>query len=1480
MNNYAITSEELATSLTKSIAALKVAGNSLEQIEALEVAGNTIVQDADVVSNSLKVLSMRLRGTTGSALEEIGEDTEGLIENFSKLNNKIQALTKTASNPEGVSIVDKQTKAYKSTYEILLEISKVWNDITDMRKAELLEIIAGKTRATATAAILESPETLQQAYQDAMFGSEGAGAKAVETSVESIESRIKILQNNLKKLGQDIIGSDVVKDVTNTIINTIQEINKGANNLKPIVQILTEFLNLVLKVIGMMPSGGIIGGVLGWKNRNNAMGMNILQGLDSRGLIKLPIQESDVALFEKYAATVEEGTWDQEVWNSTMGQASKEARDFAQVQILAGKSNEEVTASLKQQIKATNGLKIAQTALNMVMTMAISIVITKFISLISDCVHAEEEFKKSTQEVASTFKNTENDLSSAITKIQELTDKLNDNNTTAEEAIKCRTELSKIQDELFEKYGTEAESINLITQAINGEVDALKILQQLKWEETLNNFNNEHNDSLFKNFERAEGFWDNLAATWAMFVPGANDDAASIISEVFGSGELMKSAGEVAYEKWLNGDNEYADFAKLYMQYEVLQDEYKEQYDKLVNLEAKYKEELINGTLTDEIKKTYADSYQEILDSIEDNKVADKVEETFFKKLKGNKEEYNKWVVDQENLAKEIADRRQEIFEKKILGRDENGNISEDRQFKYNGWINEYQPKFNIKEIEDAFNELGIDTEQELKILEQAIDSATRLGMEDVNDLFDLYKKRLAEVETLPLPEVFSIGDWYTKDSKLKKDDGKAYNNKEALDAYTTSLGQFTEKFQQLAQGEVELKLSDIVDITDADEFFQKLNMPDFKKYFENFGGDYEVAMLRYIGEAQRKIQEKLSDDLNPEDADILAEKLQKIQYEALGLSDAFNVQKIEDSYNELNKLLERVQAGNKFQEKEIDDLLEKYPSLKSALKEVNGEYTIQEDSLKNLVGEYAEVSNAAINAMRVAKRETLQTTIASLECALSLDRILEIYDAMINNREYDPTAFGKNTGAIYNLVSTYKKEMAELDGQLKELDPYHYKTGNDKDKDGSGNKGNGDSKSNLDWLDVYLERINRRVDRAQKKLEDLNKVTIESSDIEATYYDKREAQIEKVNKQLLKQQKAYKKAEVEYDERMTSGVLYDNLVKAAGSQKKADKYIAKIKAGKDIKIEEMDSELQSAIQAAIDNWNKKKDAEDKQVEIGFEIKENNLQLVKDSVEEVISLYDKVLNQFEQRESELNHYQNMRTTQGYMANEQLYLALISNESKELAANIQRRDELTKKLNEFVPETKEELDYWYEIKDQIDDTTAAIYENQEAIAQWQNEIKKLEWDLNDKITELKYGVIDETNFLINHLASGDADMYSYEQQYLGNDAKKTKLYNGKMSSAGMATLAMRLTAYQAYLEKIEDIGKQIAEAEELYLQDTSNVENLERLNALKQAQQQAIEGYDAEKEAIIALVKEGYDKQLESLQNLIDKYMEAEESAKD
>ena len=77
---------------------------------------------------ALRTISLRLRGTSAKELEEAGEDSDGAIESKSKLRSKIKGLS-------GVDILT-DTGAYKSTYEILLEISKVWEDMSDINQAE------------------------------------------------------------------------------------------------------------------------------------------------------------------------------------------------------------------------------------------------------------------------------------------------------------------------------------------------------------------------------------------------------------------------------------------------------------------------------------------------------------------------------------------------------------------------------------------------------------------------------------------------------------------------------------------------------------------------------------------------------------------------------------------------------------------------------------------------------------------------------------------------------------------------------------------------------------------------------------------------------------------------------------------------------------------------------------------------------------------------------------------------------------------------------------------------------------------------------------------------------------------------------------------------------------------------------------------------------------------------------------------------
>lgn len=151
-NNYSISTSELAESLKRSSGTLIAANNSVDEAIALSVAANALIQDAESTGSALKVISMRIRGTSVKALEEIGEDTEGLIETTSKLQQKVQSLT-AVNGKMGVSLLDANGN-YRTTYEILQDIADLWNEIGEAdiadgqnRQAALLEVLAGENFA-------------------------------------------------------------------------------------------------------------------------------------------------------------------------------------------------------------------------------------------------------------------------------------------------------------------------------------------------------------------------------------------------------------------------------------------------------------------------------------------------------------------------------------------------------------------------------------------------------------------------------------------------------------------------------------------------------------------------------------------------------------------------------------------------------------------------------------------------------------------------------------------------------------------------------------------------------------------------------------------------------------------------------------------------------------------------------------------------------------------------------------------------------------------------------------------------------------------------------------------------------------------------------------------------------------------------------------------------------------------------------------
>ena len=126
-NTQPIDTAGIFAGLQRSASSMSSANNTLEETIALITAGNAVLQDPDRVGNGLKTISMRIRGAT-TELEAAGESTEGMATSTASLRKEVMALA-------GVDIMENET-TFKSTYDILDELSEKWTGLTDIQRAK------------------------------------------------------------------------------------------------------------------------------------------------------------------------------------------------------------------------------------------------------------------------------------------------------------------------------------------------------------------------------------------------------------------------------------------------------------------------------------------------------------------------------------------------------------------------------------------------------------------------------------------------------------------------------------------------------------------------------------------------------------------------------------------------------------------------------------------------------------------------------------------------------------------------------------------------------------------------------------------------------------------------------------------------------------------------------------------------------------------------------------------------------------------------------------------------------------------------------------------------------------------------------------------------------------------------------------------------------------------------------------------------
>lgn len=206
-NEFAVDASDVGEGLTRSASALQVAGNTIQESAAMVTGITEVTQNASKAGNALRTLSMRLRGTTAKELEAIGEDAEGLIEVTSKLQGVIKDFT-------GVDLIDSQGNL-RSTYDVMRDLAKVWDTLNTNTQSHVLEIIAGKNRASDVAALLSNWKQVEKAMEAATNASGTAAAEQAKY-VESLQGHLNQFKTSWQALSNTVIDSNFLKGLIDT----------------------------------------------------------------------------------------------------------------------------------------------------------------------------------------------------------------------------------------------------------------------------------------------------------------------------------------------------------------------------------------------------------------------------------------------------------------------------------------------------------------------------------------------------------------------------------------------------------------------------------------------------------------------------------------------------------------------------------------------------------------------------------------------------------------------------------------------------------------------------------------------------------------------------------------------------------------------------------------------------------------------------------------------------------------------------------------------------------------------------------------------------------------------------------------------------------------------------------------------------------------------------------------------------------------
>ena len=417
----------------------------------------------------------------------------------------------------------------------------------------------------------------------------------------------------------------------------------------------------------------------------------------------------------------------------------------------------------------------------------------------------------------------------------------------------------------------------------------------------------------------------------------------------------------------------------------------------------------------------------------------------------------------------------------------------------------------------------------------------------------------------------------------------------------------------------------------------------------------------------------------------------------------------------------------------------------------------------------------------------------------------------------------------------------------------YNYNTSNksssssSKSSSSSAKKAADEFKESLDWIEIAIDRVERAIDSLDKTA---TNTFLDFAERDGALLQ----QMQQVTNEINLQQQAYERYMAEANSVGLSADWQD-----------------KVKNGR-IDIEVITDEgLKEQIDQFQEWYEKALDARDALDDLNITISELNKQRWDTLIEE----FELYLNRIQNSGDMIEEIVNRAEVDGQIISKNYYTELQNNKHAEAEMLREERKRLIALRDEMVNNGSMEVmsDEWYAMNNQIDEITVSIYECQTAWAEYQKSIRETEWKVFDILQDRITGVADEAQFLI--------DLMSNEKLFEDN---------GQLTDKGWATMGLYGQQYNILMNQADRYAEEAKRLEEEmnnsdYLTGLTgdghdNLDIVDRYYELIEAQQEAILSAEQMKDAMKDMVEEGIELELDALDDLIDKYLDALQAQKD